>query len=560
VFNRPSGPKLLAAIAKLDIDQVRRALATAEGQGLIRVVDAEDGRPRVVFRHPNIREALLDELRDDGGLPQWHETCAAVLEERAQGNIPPVAETLATHLERANNAARAVGFYAIAIQHALSQFAFDDAIDLGRRGARVAQAKGVSLDDVMRVDLAQGKALLHGGRTREARAFLESAIERKDAGRGSSYAALHLWLARACQKLGDIAPGMAAVERALGVVGNDPVATGRLLLARGELQLAAWPGKAGRDADKALQLLGKRPTLDDELAALAVRAHASMGQGRYAEAASSAWRRVELCQRNDLRLDEISALRDFAVATALSGDRLGARTHLNNALKLARQANHRVEEALLQQALGDQLFISGAYSEAIGRYQNAATLAAETGQSLARAECLKSIGRSYQQKGDYDRAVDHLRAAVDDFDRAASDDDVVRARSDLVQALLTKNATAEAEGVLDGARKRLRAAVPRVMSEFALAEGMTAMQRGDDTEARASMVKAVVAARQTGDRYALGEALVALAQLLLRTQQPRRAWRMSRRAEWIFTDLDARGQLKRMAPLLNASAGLAQVR
>ncbi len=560
VFNRPSGPKLLGAIAQLDIDQVRRALATAEGQGLIRVVDAEDGRPRVVFRHPAIREALIDELREDGGLPAWHETCAAVLEERADGNIAPVAETLATHLERANNAPRAVGLYALAVQHALSQFAFEDAVDLGRRGARLAQTKGVALDDVMRVDLAQGQALLHGGRTREARAFLESAIERKDAGRGSSYAALHLWLARACQKLGDITPGMVAVERALGVVGNDPLATARLLLARGELQLAAWPGKAGRDADKALQLLGKRPALDDELAGLTVRGLAAMGQGRYAEAASSAWRRVELCQSNELRLDEISALRDFAVATALRGDRLGARTHLNNALKLAHQANHRVEEALLQQALGDQLFISGAYSEAIGRYQNAATLAAETGQSLARAECLKSIGRSYLQKGDYDRAVDHLRAAVDDFDRAASDDDVVRARSDLVQALLTKNATAEAEGVLDGARKRLRQSVPRVVAEFALAEGMTAMQRGDDDNARRSMVKAVVAARQTGDRYALGEALVALAQLLLRTQRPRRAWRISRRAEWIFTDLDARGQLKRMAPLLNASAGLAQGR
>ena len=561
VFNRPSGPKLLAAIAKLDIDQVRRALGTAEGQGLIRVVDTEDGRPRVVFRHPNIREALLDQLREEGALASWHETCAAVLEERARGNIPPVAETLAVHLERANNAARAVGFFAIAVEHALSQFAFEDAVDLGRRGARVAASgKGVSLDDAMRVDLAQGKALFVGGQTREARAFLESAIDRKDAARGAPFADLHLWLARACQKLGDVTPGLAAVERALAVVGSDPLATARLLVARAELQLAAWPNKAGKDADKALQLFGKRVGLDDELAALTVKGLAALGQGRYDEAVTAAARRIELCQKAERRLDEIPALRDFATATALGGDRLGARIHLNNALKLSRQANHRVEEALLQQALGDQLFISGAYSEAIGRYQNAATLAAETGQSLARAECLKSIGRSYLQKGDYDRAVDHLRAAVDAFDRAASDDDVVRARSDLVQALLTKNATAEAEAILDGARKRMRSNVPRVMTEFALAEGMCAMQRGDFGAARESMVRAVVAARKTGDRYALGEALVALAQLLLRSQKPRRAWRMSRRAEWIFTDLDARGQLKRMTPLLNASKGLARAR
>ncbi|HEY1098234.1 MAG TPA: protein kinase, partial [Myxococcota bacterium] len=160
VFNRPSGPKLLAAIARIELDQVRRALGTAEGQGLIRVVDTEDGRPRVVFRHPNIREALLDELRADGSLPSWHAICAAVLEERARGNIAPVAETLAVHLERANDAVRAVGFFALAVEHALTQFAFEDAVDLGRRGARVAAAgRGVSLDDTMRVDLAQGRAL-----------------------------------------------------------------------------------------------------------------------------------------------------------------------------------------------------------------------------------------------------------------------------------------------------------------------------------------------------------------------------------------------------------------
>jgi hypothetical protein len=51
-----------------------------------------------------------------------------------------------------------------------------------------------------------------------------------------------------------------------------------------------------------------------------------------------------------------------------------------------------------------------------------------------------------------------------------------------------------------------------------------------------------------------------LAQLLLRSQAPRRALRASRHAEWIFTDLDARGQLKRMTPLLNASKGLARSR
>jgi eukaryotic-like serine/threonine-protein kinase len=233
VFNRPSGPRLLAAVARIDIDQVRRALSTAEAQGLIRVVDTEDGRPRVVFRHPNIREALLQDLRAEGVLPAWHETCADVLEEKARGNLGPVAETLAGHLERAGNAPRAVQYFILAVDTALSQFAFDDAISLARRGARLAEKhRNVALEDVVRIDVGEGKALFLGGQTREARAFLESAIERKDVARAQGYAELVQWLARACQKQGDTPRGLAIVEKALAAVERAATPTARLLVAR----------------------------------------------------------------------------------------------------------------------------------------------------------------------------------------------------------------------------------------------------------------------------------------------------------------------------------------
>ncbi len=162
---------------------------------------------------------------------------------------------------------------------------------------------------------------------------------------------------------------------------------------------------------------------------------------------------------------------------------------------------------------------------------------------------------------DYDRAVDHLKAAVDAFDRAGSDDDAVCARAALALALLTKNALDECGEVLLAAKPRLkRTALPRAVGELSHAEGTWLMQRGDFTASRLAFTKAIVAFRQIGDRFALGDTLVGLAQLLLRSQAPKRAWRLVRRAEWIFTDLDARGQLKRIQPLLNATQGLAQKR
>ncbi len=561
VFNRPAGPKLLSAVARVDVDQVRRALATVEAQGLIRVVDTEDGRPRVVFRHPNIREALIKSLKEDGALASWHEVCAAVLEERAKGNLAPVAETLAVHLERAGDVVRAVRFFVMAVDHALAQFAFEDALVTARRAARLVSAgRGLDKDDVVRVDLAVAKTLFLCGQIPECRAFLESALEREGVSSTTSFAELHLWMARACLKLGANDSGLAHVERALATVGSEAksgLSAARLLVARAELLQVVQPRMAERDADKALSMFGKRATLDDELSALSAKGAATFGLGRFKEAAVVAQRRYDLCQRAGRRLDEIPALRALAEAIAADGDRLGAREHLNQALKLARQAGHRVEEALLLKALGDQLFISGAHSEAISRFQSAATLAAETGQTLARAEALKNIGRSYLAKGDYDRAVDHLKAAVDAFDRAGSDDDAVCARALLVLALLTKNALPEADETLQAARARLKtAARPRAIGELAQAEGAYFMQHGDFNESRAAFTRAVVAFRSAGDRFAQADALVGLAQLLLRSQAPKRALRLVRHAEWIFTDLDARGQLKRIQPLLNATQGL----
>jgi tetratricopeptide (TPR) repeat protein len=561
VFNRPAGPKLLAAVAQMDIDNVRRALAVAENKGMIRVVDAQDGRPRVVFRHPNLREVLLAGLRSDGTLTQWHALCARVLEDRALengGNLTEVAELLGMHLERADQVARSVSFYVLAVDSALARFAFDDAVAIARRAVRLATHKSVPFDEVVAADVAEGKALFLAGQLRECRAFLEAALARESVERASGFADLHLWLARACRQLGTFETGLVHVERALTIPGlGSGVKAARLLVARAELVRHTDPRQAERDADRAWSLLGKKPVLDDELAVLSVKGAACLELGRFASAEAAASRRVSLSTQHQRPLDEISALRAWGEALSAAGDRLAARGHFNAALKLARQAGYRLEEAMLQRALGDELFVSGAASEAMARYQGAATLSAELGQSIARAECLKNIGRCYVAKGDYDRAIDHLKAAVDSFDRSGSDEDAVRARAALAVALLAKNAVAETETVLSAARSRLRkTAMPRTVAEFEHAEGHLEMQRGHWKEARASLTRAVVAWRKVGDRFGLGDTLIGLGQMLLRSSAPRRALRMAKRAEAIFLALDAQAQLKRLQPLINAAGGL----
>ena len=561
VFNRPSGPKLLCAVTGLDVAVVRQALSAAEGHGLIRVVDEEDGRPRVVFRHPNIRDALLEKPASvPGELARWHKICGEVLAERSKANISPVAETLAHHFEAAGDSKRAAGLFVTAAEHAVATFGFEDGIALGRRGLRIMQKSGADAGQLARADLVIGKAMLLAGQMPDGRAFLESAVLRADAERAADvFGEMHVWLSRAMNALGQSEQGLSAVDRALALLqpSRHPVAVARLLLARGELKRRTDPASALADALKAMELWKGTPSVDDALRTDELVCVAALAAGKPRSALEAARRRVALAEKEGRVLDEIPARRSLAECLSATGDRLQARQSLNAALELAKKSGHRVEEALLTKALGDQLFTSGAYSEATARYQRAATLAAQLSQLTERAESLLSIGRCYQSKGDYDRALDHLRAAAEAFDKQGMRANVIVAHSDVAQTLLAKGMPQEAEELLRATAKLLPASgLDEPRSHVLLSQGLLFTGKGEFKKARKALLYAAVLCRRGQRSFALAEVLAAFGQLLLRAHEPKRAWRMAKRAETIFAALDARGQLKRIAPLLNAADGL----
>lgn len=562
VFNRPSGPKLLAAVSGLDVEKVRQALSTSEGHGLIRVVDEEDGRPRVVFRHPNIRDALLQRLQEKGELAKAHRTCGEVLEARSKSNLPPVAETLANHYEAAGDVERAVRMFCLAAEHAIHTFAFEQAVSLAHRAVRLID-KGPG-DDLahVRADLLVGKAMLLSGKPADARASLEASLARTNPDQApDALGEMHLWLSRAYRALGLTDLGRSAVDEALALLkpSRQPVAVARLLLARGEVLRETDPRAALTDAARARELVGAKPSIDDELRIDELVTVAALNAGRPQQALEAAKRRVALAEKETRVLDEIPARRMLAEANAACGDRLAARHCLNAALELAKKHGHKVEEALLTKALGEELYVSGAYGEAIARFQRATTLAAQLSQLADRAESLRMIGRCYYGKGEYDRALDHLRAAADAFDKLGALANLIIARTDVALTLLAKGNVPEAEEQLRGAARRLKTdGLDEARAHVLLAQGMLFTQNREWKKARKAFLYAAALRRRNHRAFALGEVLAGYGQLLLRVRENKRALRMTRRAEWIFTDLDARGQLKRIMPLLNAADGLSK--
>jgi len=563
VFNRPAGPKILAAISGLELGDVRKSLSNAENAGLTRVVGEEGGRPRVVFRHPQIRDVLIDELLDGGVLAEWHLTCAEALAERVMQRNPhqqgPMAETLAFHFDAAGDIAQARKWTVLAAEHAITQFDFAQAATLARRATKLAQQAG-DVKDQLCCEALFGQALFLDGKLEEARSYLEGVVHREGATADpDAFAKLHIWLARACSALGAVKAGHAAVSRALEQVDVDshPLAHARLLVARCELDQQVRPQSAMNDGKQALREMPKPRPTDDELAAFEALTVAAFMAGERADAAEFARHRQMLAERDERPLERVSALRHLAQAKSTMGDRLAARTHLNVGGKLARDMGLRAEEALFTLALGQQLFISGATKQALTRFQEAASQCAELGQRADRAESLRYCGLAYHSKGDYSRAIDHLQSALSGFKGTGHLAHVVTCAADLAHALLADNQLAKALEVLDDVKGLLDDEMRPARQAYLLARGSVFEGSKDEDGARDAYLRSAALARQNADPYALGETLVAYAQLLLRQGKVKRAGLMSRRAEVLFIGLDAKRQMKRLTPLLNATEGLA---
>jgi tetratricopeptide (TPR) repeat protein len=565
VFARPANAKLIGAIAGLDDDEVHPALESALASGLIRIVEPQAARPRYVFTSPKISDALLTELTNGEVLTEWHLTAAEVLEERARSKNDALAELVAHHYEVAGEHAHALTWLERAMARGIAQATLENALELSRRAARLLASESPTIVDVDpeqrgRILLLSGQALLHLGRVAEARAVLEEAVTQTPADLApASLGALTYTLARAHHAAGMLDLGRRTLDETMAKVDarRSPELMARMLLARAELKKDSDPAAAVEDTERGQALLGAKRTIDDEVFALEVLTHARREDGATKRALEAVEKRRVLAEKHDRVIDRISALRDQAAILAQRGDRLGARNHLTEAHRLARERGAPREEAALVELLGEQLYVSGAFSEAIPRYQQAATLFAQMGMELARARAILGLGLCYSGKGDYERAVDHLRNVVDTFDRTGSQALRIRTRARLAEALGARTELDEADRVIADAEALLPArGLDPTRAELCTAKGHIGVARGDFDRARSSFLRAIVHARRAESQLALGEAVTGYAQALLREKLPRRASRMVKRAETIFINLDARGQMKRIAPLINAAEGL----
>jgi tetratricopeptide (TPR) repeat protein len=274
VVGQRVSPQDLAAIDGADLETVSRAVDQLVRRGLL---VGEIGEGDVDFPGETWRAAVYASV-EDGDRRRLHGRVAAHLERRDAEHLDRIAATLALHLHRAGDVARAVEMYVRAAESA------EKRADVEAATALVETAVELLLEDGGPEALPRSAALcLHAGHLaleradpgRAARWFERSQDHAQRAGQAGGIASACLGLAEARLTAGAAADAVIPLEQALRVV---RAAGDR----RGEAAAQAALGRAFArlgEAPRASEALSSAVALAEELgdAALLARTLASLG-------------------------------------------------------------------------------------------------------------------------------------------------------------------------------------------------------------------------------------------------------------------------------------------
>jgi tetratricopeptide (TPR) repeat protein len=159
VIGDETEPSLVADAAGRDLGAVTAAFAAAAHAGVLVVRERQQHR----FSHALVRE-VLDRDLPETRKRELHAAVAATLERRSRGRGMPYAELAHHWLEGPlDGLPRAVDYAVQAAQHALSLFAFEDAIALLERVRLAIDARGGAPRLRAEVLIALGKAHIRRG-------------------------------------------------------------------------------------------------------------------------------------------------------------------------------------------------------------------------------------------------------------------------------------------------------------------------------------------------------------------------------------------------------------
>ena len=369
-----------------------------------------------VFRHALFRdviyESVLRRVRRD-----YHALAARWLEEmttRSQ-RASERASVIAGHYEQAGENEKAAAWYRRAGEHAVTQFAHDEAVHTLSRALELTPHG----DTRLRYEILRTREQvynLQGARELQQRDLQEMEKLARRLKDDELQAEVLIREASLAFVTGDYPTSIAAARKALPFAR----AAGSI---ESETQTHLWQGRS-------LAWLGNHQEAAAELESaynLAVKANfpslqaeslwnwsiVASNQADYSAAYDMLQRSLQIYREIDDIIGESAALGQLGVVLLSQEDHEGARRSFEQALQLYRRMGLRFRECIVLNNLGIIAYEEGRLSEAMRLHEESLEIELEINDRYGIASSLGNIGDIHRDQGDYPAALEYYRKAID---------------------------------------------------------------------------------------------------------------------------------------------------
>jgi adenylate cyclase len=504
-------------------------LAQRIRQAVVEMIWSALSELRYIFRHTLMRDAAYDmQLR--AHLQKLHALAGEAIEQVYASDLGPHYADLAYHWGKAEDAAREFRYAKLAGEHAVAQFANQEAINHFNQALQSVAHLDLdkAVEQRQEIHIAMGELLTTIGQYDQARGHLDQALELA-AERGDEDAQAHAChlLALTYENRGEYPPALDWVQQGLAIIGKRKVAE------RAELSLTAGliHSRQG-DYDNALDQCTSALNIAEQLNEVTTLARAYNLWGHITRLMGQSGTAIEYFQRALDLYQQVGNIRGQALAhnqVAVACLYIGRLQEAERQCRLAREIFNQIGDVynrvFVNNNLGEVLLKQGHLDGALASYQEGLrTLEHIGGSAYVLGALHNNLGATHIRRGEIDAARQHLRVSHERFEQAQARDWLPELRRHWAEAALLAGELPNAETHVQQSLSLARELGMRDQEGSSLRVlGETAIAQGQFEEAEAHLRQSLAILKEVENEYEEACSQLALARLHILQGKPAEA-------------------------------------
>ncbi|MCP4540454.1 MAG: tetratricopeptide repeat protein [Chloroflexi bacterium] len=481
---------------------------------------------RYIFRHTLMRDAAYI-MQLQTHLQELHALAAEAVEQVYAADLGFHYADLAYHWGKAGNIRQEFRYAKLAGEHAVGQFANQEAVDHFHHA--LESATGLPLEETVEqqraIHIAMGELLTTTGQYEHAQEHLDQALSlATERGNQDGQARACRLIARAYELRGEYSPALEWIQRGLDALeGRETAEVAELSLIAGMINTRQGNyDDAMTQCQSAMQLAQKLQEVTALARAYNLLGHITRLRGNSTQAIEHFRQSLDLYRQADHIHGEATTHNLIAYACLYTGQLRDGERHGRLARKIFDQIGDIYNRAFVDNNLGEILLKRGDLDGALTSYREALRVLEQIGGSSYVLGALhNNLGATFIRRREIAKARHHLDTALDYFEQAQARDFLPELHCHIAHAALLAGELSEAEEkggrALDLARElEMRGEEGKALRVL----GEAAATRDQLEQAQDYLEESVSLLHKVGDEYEEARSKLSLARVYAVQENP----------------------------------------